>query len=236
MPAVITSPKFLLGTGNLKLGEMIHTWSIEPVKTCPGRSTLCEKSCYALKGHLLLQVKSGRYTRKYEESKRRDFSARMIREIRFRGCSVVRIHVAGDFYSPAYVRRWMKVIAACRKTKFFCYTRSWRIPAIRAELETMAAMKNVRLWFSCDRETGIPDQPPDRVRLAYMAVDDADVPKTPPDLVFRVKRTTVQKKSGGSLVCPAENGASGHVKCATCRLCHGELEERDPRRFSLPIV
>ena len=34
----------LLGKGNGKLGENIHTWSIPAVDTCPGRSPLCERT------------------------------------------------------------------------------------------------------------------------------------------------------------------------------------------------
>lgn len=37
----------LLTRGNGKLGEGIRAWSLPAVETCPGRSDLCARVCYA---------------------------------------------------------------------------------------------------------------------------------------------------------------------------------------------
>ena len=42
--------RFLLTRGNGKLGEAIHAFSLPAVSTCPGRSALCERHCYARHG------------------------------------------------------------------------------------------------------------------------------------------------------------------------------------------
>lgn len=230
-----TISSFLLGFRNTKLGE-IYTFTLPAVLTCPGRSKLCEKVCYALRGHMRMVLDNGHFHPKYEASLKDDFVDRMLREIRFRQCSLVRIHVAGDFYSPEYVRKWIKIIKACPDTKFFVYSRSWRIPEIRKELNLLAKLPNIRVWFSCDKDTGIPVSVGKRVRIAYMAEDDADVPERTPDLGFRVKRKTVVKRVGGAIVCPVENGGKAETNCQKCGLCWEPLDVKDARRYALPMA
>lgn len=230
------APVFLLGQGNRKLGDFVHTFTLPAVKTCPGRSRLCEKVCYALRGHLRFVLDHGHYEPKYQASLGPDFAARVVREIKFRECRLVRIHVAGDFYSAEYARKWAEVVAACPGVRFFVYTRSWRVPAIRRELGRLARLPNIRVWYSCDRDTGVPAEVPARVRVAYMAEDDADVPPRAPDVGFRVKRKTVVKRVGGAVVCPTENGTAAQVTCQKCGLCWEPLAAKDPRRFALPVV
>ncbi len=232
----LAAPVFMLGMGNRKLGDVVYTFSLPAVLTCPGRSKLCEKVCYALRGHMRMVLDAGHYHRKLEAANQADFADRMVREIRFRQCQLVRIHVAGDFYSPEYVRKWVEIVEASPQTKFFVYTRSWRVAEIRRELTLLARLPNIRVWFSCDRDTGIPARVGRNVRIAYMAEDDDDHPPRQPDLGFRVKRKSLQKRIGGAIVCPVENGAKAEVTCQKCGLCWEPLAVKDPRRFALPVV
>jgi hypothetical protein len=145
----------------------------------------------------------------------------MVAEIRRRWVGCVRVHVSGDFYSADYVRAWVAVATACPATRFYAYTRSWRVPHIVPALAELARLRNVRLWYSCDRDTGIPDRVPRRVKLAWMQTAADDLPPRA-DLVFRVHRLrrTVAKRVSLALVCPVENGATGHrTGCGRCRLC-----------------
>lgn len=230
--------RFLLCMGNRKLGDVVYTFTLPAVKTCPGRSKLCEKVCYALKGHLRMVLDNGSYTWRHAVTLTDEFVCRMVREIQFRGCQLVRIHVAGDFYSPEYVRKWAEIVAACPNTRFFVYTRSWRVEAIRPELNRLARLENIRVWYSCDRDTGLPAKVGKRVRVAYMADGDDDCPPRTPDLGFRVTRRTVLKRISGAVVCPVENGtdAKKMVNCNKCGLCWEPLEVKDPRRFALPMA
>jgi hypothetical protein len=209
----------LLQRGNTKLGEGIYTFSLPPVATCPGASPACRRECYALRGHFRFQRRA--YRRCLAESKAEGFAARVIGEIRRRWAGCVRIHVAGDFYSADYVRKWVAVARACPQTRFFAYTRSWRKADIAAALEELSRCRNVRLWYSCDRDTGIPARVPRRVKLAWMQTSADDLPPRA-DLVFRVHRLrkTVAKRVALAVVCPVENGATGHrTDCGRCRLC-----------------
>src|SRR5262249_54635561 len=158
--------KTLLTLGNAKLGDGIFAFSLPAVTSCPGSTPTCRKECYALRGHFPLQAR--RFRRNLKAAREERFAARMIREItrRFVGC--VRIHVAGDFFSADYVRAWAAVARACPQTRFYAYTRSWRHPEIAVALAELARLPNVRLWWSADKDTAVPDRTPRRVRLCWM--------------------------------------------------------------------
>src|SRR5262249_12908763 len=155
----------LLQQGNTKLGEGIYTFSLPAVETCPGSSPSCRRECYALKGRFRFLRRA--YRRYHAESEEEGFAARMIGEIRRRWVACVRIHVSGDFYSVDYIRKWPAIAKACPSTRFFAYTRSWRRADLAEALAELSRLRNVRLWYSCDRDTGIPASVPRRVKLAW---------------------------------------------------------------------
>ena len=162
-----------------------------------------------------------RYERNLELSRRPDFARLVLAFLVLHDVGVVRIHTAGDFYGRRYARRWLAVMRKASDVVFYFYTRSWRIPAILPVLEEMASLPNVRAWFSCDRDTGIPPCLPANVRLAWLMTRPEDVPPRA-DLVFRTVglRRRVQKRIGLALVCPTENGITGHrTDCERCRVC-----------------
>lgn len=207
--------------GNSKLGKAIYSFSLQAGLTCPGKSALCVRFCYAGQGYFLQPNVQRAYKRNLRLTNRADFVDRMVREIHRVKPKVVRIHASGDFYSPEYARKWAEIARLCPSTRFFAYTRSWRVPEIRRELARMADLPNVRLWFSCDKDTGIPASWPERVRLAWMQTAEDDLPPRA-DLVFRIKklRKKAAKRIGLALVCPVENGATGNrTDCGRCKLC-----------------
>ncbi len=208
----------LLGSGNTKLGEGIATFSLPAVSTCPGSTPTCRADCYATKGNFLFAVSA--YKRNLVASKADNFAPRMIAEVRRRFAGCVRIHVAGDFYSPDYVEKWLTIVHSCPDTRFYAYTRSWRVPEMVPGLSRLSRLRNMRLWYSCDRDTGTPSRIPKRVRLAYMQAGPEDMPSRA-DLVFRVKRLRrkVAKRIALALVCPVENGVTKGVTCGSCRVC-----------------
>lgn len=202
----------LLTDGNTKLGSGIGVWSIPPVKSCPGATALCKSKCYAER---FIKQYGINYGPRFKLSKTDKFVERMVQEAQYR--TFVRIHVAGDFYSQEYIRKWASIAGRCPGTKFYAYTRSWRDPLLLPALRALKAMPNFKLLFSCDRETGAPEHlGPD---VAWMAMDDNDAPPRPVKMVFRVKHKTVMAKMGGSVVCPKENGIKNEVTCGRCRLC-----------------
>jgi Gene product 88 len=212
----------LLSRGNGKLGEGIHSWSLPAVETCPGRSTLCESVCYARTGRFRTQIIQDRLQASLDASLRDDFERRIVAEIRRRGVHTLRIHVAGDFYSPEYAAKWLRIARQCRRTRFYCYTRSWRQSEFAAVLADLATLSNVRLWWSVDAETGLPTDMPERVELAYLQREVTDDPHDA-KVVFRVKhlRKTPARRIGLAIVCSTETGLpqADDITCTSCRRC-----------------
>src|SRR6202030_1664315 len=116
------------------------------------------------------------YRRALAASQEDGFAVRLATEGKRRWAGCVRIHGSGDFYSAEYVRAWIAVVRACPGTRFYAYTRSWRVPEIAGALADLAKCQNVRLWYSCDKDTGIPVTTPRRVTLAWMQTAADDLP------------------------------------------------------------
>ena len=214
------------GEGNTKLGSDITVWSLPAVLTCPGRTQLCERLCYATKH----RFSTGRYLwsvmQNWITATLPFFVLWMVTRLTVLRAKTVRIHVSGDFFSPEYVRKWISVAKYVPGTTFYAYTRSWRVKdggKMRKALEDFAALPNCYLWYSADRESGMPKRAAGQhVRIAYLAVSKDDIPPPDADLVFRdyrIRKGDVCKKLNGVTVCPEENGVGKHIGCSKCRIC-----------------
>ena len=212
----------LFNWGNAKMGKKVLTWSIPAVLTCPGRSTVCEGLCYADSGFFKMANVSGKHHKNWVLSQQSDFhliASELLKTVKDN--TLFRIHVAGDFYDATYAEKWLHILKQNPHVQAWVYTRSWRIPAIVPVIEDLSQLPNLSFWYSVDKETGKPAKLPKGVRTAYMMVDDTDIPRWKPDLYFRdyAARDSVAKSIKGTLVCPAENGISGHVQCERCKIC-----------------
>lgn len=211
----------MLKRGNSKLGKAFWQWSITAGVTCPGKSHLCDSRCYAQKGFYSMPNVQKSLEKNYSLSRSNKFPEQMINAIRKQKARLVRIHVAGDFYSAEYASKWRAIISASPETRFLAYTRSWRVPSIRKELVNMAkTCPNLRQWWSTDQETGKPKKVPPQVRTCHMSIAAEDTPLPGSSLVFRdyADRNTIQKHKNGVLVCPPENGVT-NLTCTQCGYC-----------------
>jgi hypothetical protein len=208
----------LLCIGNTKLGQSINTWSLPSVATCPGRSAVCESVCYSNhRGRYRFQAVIERLAWSYQQSLRDDFADRMVSEIRKKGCLVIRVHCSGDFYSQEYAEKWLKIMKACPRPRYYWYSRSWRVPEIAPVLEQMAALRCCRAWYSIDRETGIPSVVPPGVRLAYLQTQEGEEPELV-DLLFVVRRLRrYARRMSLPLLCPNEGERAEN--CGDCGKC-----------------
>jgi hypothetical protein len=212
--------QFVLSLGNDKIGESIFAFNLPAVVTCPGMSSACV-SCYAQKGRWRFPSVRKALKRNWEATQEPFFAERLIREIWDRGAQVVRIHASGDFFTPQYIRNWIRVARNCQGTTFYGYTRSWRLPGLRVELERLSALPNVRLWYSADRDTGMPGDLPHEIRVAWLQESIDDPIPEGVDLIFRIHRLRREpaRKVNLTLICPAEQGSGTETTCSTCRLC-----------------
>lgn len=213
----------LLVQGNDKLSQAIFHWDLPAALTCPGSTELCRSRCYSLRGRYLFPQVQERLQFCYEMSKRKDFASLMIEEIRRKGAAFVcRIHCAGDYYNARYVRKWIEIVSACNTTRFFGYSRSWRVQAVYPALAELSQLPNMQLFFSTDAETGEPPELPPGVKVAHMMTDrEETIPEV--DLVFLdyPLRKEATERIGLTLVCPHEVGDNrlNGTNCGTCGFC-----------------
>jgi hypothetical protein len=210
----------LLTQSNTKLGETIFHFDLPAVVTCPGRSSLCESKCYARKSRFNFPQVKERLAWNYEQSKRKDFSDRMVRELYRKGILVCRWHVSGDVFSPGYARKMIEIMRESPHARFFGYTRSWSVTTIEPLLREMAGLENMSLFYSADEETGMPLHVPKKVRVAWLKVDESVEPENV-DLLFLDRSVRKLSLPVVAKVC-SEETAEGKLRgttCATCGFC-----------------
>jgi hypothetical protein len=225
---------FTLVHGNTKIGA-IDNFSLPAGQNfrgaaCPGASELCESLCYA-KDRLFEMNEWRYYTNWAYVILWPDRFIDAFKKAKL--TKVFRIHVGGDFFHPNYVKIWREVIDSRKDIRFYAYTRSWQNGkgTLRDEflpgLRELSYMDNMRLILSCDRETGIPKQDlVSKAFRAYLAVNDADMPKEPVELLFRDHdgMQAVAGEMGGTPVCPVERSkeyvkVTGKITCQNCGWC-----------------
>lgn len=204
---------------NEKLGGSVFHFDLPAVRTCPGRSELCESVCYARTGRFVFPQVQERLIWAFEQSKRDDFAGRMADELYRKGVLVMRWHVSGDIYSPAYARKIKAVAEATPSTAFMLYTRTWRIEPIAEVLWEIAALPNVCVWLSADDETGYPLLVPEGVRVAWMQTGESPAQA---DLVFATREVRKERsRINLDLLCPTETieGKRAGTTCSSCQFC-----------------
>ncbi len=229
----------MLTVGNRKLGRhLIWSFSLPsgPAETCPGATAACAAHCYARRFEVYRPAAVARYRRNLTLSRRRDFARRVRAFLVACAVKVVRVHVGGDFYSARYAEKWLRVIARSPRVRFYFYTRSWRVPAIRPVIDRMAALPNCRAWYSADHDTGVPADVPAGVRVAWLQTHPADRPPSPVHLLFRVRSLrSAPPLSDGPFVCPAEDGVP-RTPALTCERCGHCWRPEPPGRVPLPVI
>lgn len=141
--------KLSISLGNSKLPETTFIFNLPAVKTCPLKTVLCAKECYALKAevqykHVVPQARN----RNLEISRSDYFVNRISNSIdqNIKKIKQVRIHESGDFYSQEYLEKWFKITTLFPELTFYAYTKSFH-------LDYSAKPKNFVLIASFDKTT-----------------------------------------------------------------------------------
>jgi hypothetical protein len=230
----------MLTPGNRKLGKHL-IWGFGlpsgTARVCRGMTPACRRHCYAVRLEGYRPAAAARYRVNLALSRAKGFARRVRAFLVAHRVRVVRVHTGGEFYSAGYACKWLAVMARSRRVRFYLYSRAWRVPAIKAVLDAMAARPNCRVWYSCDRDTGVPAAVPPAVRLAWLMVGEGDRPPAACHLVFRVRRLRKNPNpaAGGVPVCPAEVGG-GAATCDGCGVCWRPLAGGPHRRIPLPLL
>lgn len=179
-----------------------------------------------------------RRQRVYEATLESTFVERAVAELKKSPRKLVRIHESGDFYSAAYVRKWISIVGCLPEIAFWAYTRSWRVRRILQALIELSKLPNMQLFWSTDIETvrvnGTPPYVPG-VKVAYWKPEDgAEVPAGV-DIVWKDRRGTTTPEPG-LFACPqgiAKKKLSKEtVRCGDCGWC----AKRTPSRADLHLL
>jgi hypothetical protein len=127
----------------------IFNFSIPAYKTRSGKITCpfadsCVKYCYAQKGNYTRFPKIQELMeQKYKISKTAEFIPLMNEEIQKKKVTHVRIHDSGDFYSIAYLNKWVDIATQNNDVIFYAYTKS-----IKFFVDGLLLPKNMKIIFS----------------------------------------------------------------------------------------
>ena len=145
----------LLSIGNnQKLGKNIGIFNLPQGITCPGKTALCQKICYACKAERCyksarnMRLRNLMYINDYGTEK---FTEDMIEEIKKSRVTMVRIHESGDFFFQGYLDAWVNIVKACSEVKFLSYTKSFML-----NWQEAAKQPNWSILWSIDNTTTLP--------------------------------------------------------------------------------
>lgn len=153
-----------LSEGNRKLArneeEYFLIWNLPAVTTCPYRTPMCEKACYARKAERMYNQVLPCRENNLVESQKTSFTYDMIESIRYylqlpknvgKRC-YFRIHESGDFYNREYVNKWIYIASQLPEVKFLAYTKSVRY--FTDIMETVPDNMVIRysIWADSDKD------------------------------------------------------------------------------------
>ena len=112
-----------------KFGVRLFNFGIPAYKSVSGKITCpfagdCVKFCYAKKGAYIWSNVKPAFEKRYELTRTDDFVNNMNEEIAKKKPDYVRVHDSGDYYSPAYLRKWITVAIHNPHVRFYSYTNS----------------------------------------------------------------------------------------------------------------
>jgi len=109
------------------LGLRVFNFGIPAYKSASGKLTCpmadeCVKFCYAKKGAYIWSNVQPAFENRYKLSKTNYFIGAMNDEIKRKKPDYVRVHDSGDYYSKAYLQKWIKIAIHNPDVKFYSYT------------------------------------------------------------------------------------------------------------------
>ena len=120
-----------LQLGNRKLPITTAIFNLPSKVTCPGKTALCSKVCYATKAERMYKQVIPFRTKNLTLSQQEIFIEVITNEIETlvekKKLKTVRIHESGDFYSQKYLDKWLVIANKFPKIIFYAYTKSWHL-------------------------------------------------------------------------------------------------------------
>ena len=110
-----------------ELSVRVFNFGIPAYKSASGKLTCpmadgCVKFCYAKKGAYIWSNVQPAFEKRYELTKTDKFVDAMYDEIVKKKPDYVRVHDSGDYYSKAYLQKWIDIALLFPEVKFYSYT------------------------------------------------------------------------------------------------------------------
>ena len=110
-----------------ELGLRVFNFGIPAYKSASGKLTCpmadsCVEFCYAKKGAYIWSNVKPAFEKRYQLSKTDKFVDAMNAEIRKKKPDYVRVHDSGDYYSRAYLKKWIDIAKSNPNVRFYSYT------------------------------------------------------------------------------------------------------------------
>jgi len=189
-----------ISDGNMKLGALpSFSISTEACDLIPGPEAQgCKAHCYAKKLERIYPSARARYKTNFADSQLPTFVSTMNTEIKahkkLQKIGIMRVHVAGDFYSQKYVDDWMEIARANPNVSFYAYTKAFNLDfSARPDNFVMKLSDDKNLW---------PNEHSRFDGVARVYEPDQPCPK-------------------GFVPCGSQRVKG--MTCAQCRLCTGKL-------------
>lgn len=125
---LLTQNSKLKNTSKLS-GKKVFNFGIPAYKSASGKLTCpfadkCIKFCYAQKGAYIWSNVKPAFERRYQITLQDNFIELMQFEINKKKPDVIRVHDSGDYYSRAYLQKWITIFKNNPNVHFYSYTNS----------------------------------------------------------------------------------------------------------------
>ena len=150
-----------ISKGNMKMKKGFLIWNLPSGITCPGKTEICDKKCYARKAERQYKQTLPCRMANLDDSLSEDFVTMMVDTMHqmiydangvwvksFKG--YFRIHESGDFYSQRYLNDWFTLAKMFPSIKFLAFTKSF-------DLDFTGKPENLEIVLSVMPDTTIPN-------------------------------------------------------------------------------
>ena len=169
-----------------ELGIRVFNFGIPAYKSASGKLTCpmadeCVKFCYAKKGAYIWSNVKPAFERRYELTKLESFAGLMNDEIKRKRPDYVRVHDSGDYYSRAYLAKWIQVAIHNPSVRFYSYTnmvemlKNAKLPDNFDVIYSNSGKQKHMIDRTIDRHTDIFSNESDLARANYINASKIDL-------------------------------------------------------------
>lgn len=157
-----------------ELGVKVMNFGLPAYKSQSGKlicpmADSCIKFCYARKGAYIWSNVKPAFEKRYELSKTDQFVDAMCDEIKKKKPDYVRVHDSGDYYSRAYLKKWIEIAIRNPQVKFYSYTNM-----VQLFKETDLPNNYDVIFSNSGKQTQLIDKQTDRYTDIFNSEEDLD--------------------------------------------------------------